>query len=143
MAPEIACHEPYNVSADTYSWAMVCFEILTLEKPYERFSREMHDALVCRQGVRPEWPPMSREYWYLQDIITSAWNQVPHRRPSMATLCYQLTQEQNRCFMWFHTAGSGGLPIDNSLYRKVPTRNISDSTDITVMSAESGIHSAF
>lgn len=143
MAPEVACHQAYNISADVYSWAMVCYEILTLEKPYDHFNREMHDALVCRQGVRPEWPLMSREYWCLQDIITSAWNHVPHHRPCMATLCHQLAQEQNRSYMVFRSVGNASLPIDDSLYRKAPTRHSSDSTDITVMSTESGIYSVF
>ncbi|GAX24571.1 hypothetical protein FisN_4Hh090 [Fistulifera solaris] len=143
MAPEVACHEAYNVSADVYSWAMVCYEILTLERPYDRFSREMHDALVCRQGVRPEWPPMGREYWLLQTIITSAWNQIPHLRPCMANICHQLSQEHTRAYLQLRAGSKTIISADEFSYRKAPMRSISDSTDITVMSTESGLYSVF
>lgn len=141
MAPEVACNQAYNVSADVYSWAMVSYEILTLKKPYESFSREMHDSLVCRHGIRPEWPPLGQEYWRLQAIVGSAWNQVPHLRPCMATLCHELTLEQKR--MWLSDVENANIQADAVMYRKAPLRHASNSTDITVMSSESGLHSIF
>ena len=54
MAPEVAMHQPYNVAADVYSWAMVCYETLSLEKPFNGWTRDMHANLVCNQGLRPD-----------------------------------------------------------------------------------------
>ncbi|GAX19330.1 hypothetical protein FisN_4Lh090 [Fistulifera solaris] len=143
MAPEVACHEAYNVSADVYSWAMVCYEILTLERPYDRFSREMHDTLVCKQGVRPDWPPMSPEYWYLQNIITSAWNQTPCLRPCLANICHHLSQEHDRAYLQLRAESKTIISLDEFSYRKAPIRSVSESTDISLMSTETGLYRVF
>lgn len=34
MAPELVKHEPYNIKADIYSWAILSWEILAVERPY-------------------------------------------------------------------------------------------------------------
>lgn len=34
MAPELVKHEPYNTSVDIYSWAILSWEMLTIDKPY-------------------------------------------------------------------------------------------------------------
>ena len=80
MAPEVASHQVYNVSADVYSWAMVCYEIFILEKPFAGWTREMHANLVCGRGARPDTsqlPPTIRP------ILETCWNQYAYRRPAM------------------------------------------------------------
>ena len=80
MAPEVASHQVYNVSADVYSWAMVCYEIFVLEKPFAGWTREMHSTLVCGRGARPEThqlPPTVRP------MLEACWNQYAYRRPAM------------------------------------------------------------
>lgn len=60
MAPEVALSKNYNQKVDTYSWAMIYWSCLTLEKPYGDMGRSVHTQLVCRLGRRPqlsdEWP---------------------------------------------------------------------------------------
>ncbi|CBN77120.1 Serine/threonine-protein kinase CTR1 [Ectocarpus siliculosus] len=34
MAPELVKHEPYNVKVDVYSWAILSWEILAIDRPY-------------------------------------------------------------------------------------------------------------
>lgn len=34
MAPEVVMHEPYNAKADMYSWAILSWEILAVDRPY-------------------------------------------------------------------------------------------------------------
>lgn len=34
MAPELVKHEPYNMSVDIYSWAVLSWEMLAIDKPY-------------------------------------------------------------------------------------------------------------
>lgn len=34
MAPELVKHEPYNSKVDIYSWAILSWEMLALDKPY-------------------------------------------------------------------------------------------------------------
>ena len=34
MAPELVKHEPYNTGVDIYSWAILSWEMLAIDKPY-------------------------------------------------------------------------------------------------------------
>jgi len=89
MATEVACHSPYSTSADVYSWAMVAYEILTLEKPFAGWTRDMHSQLVCGRGVRPDIdlvPVNTTNSVHLTKLLVSAWDQRPHCRPTMAAV---------------------------------------------------------
>ena len=62
MAPEVF-NPPgkYSYMADVYSFSMVYFEMLALQKPFADFTCQSHDELVCRLGGRPKlsditWP---------------------------------------------------------------------------------------
>jgi serine/threonine protein kinase len=82
MAVEVACHQPYNVAADVYSWAMVCYEVLTAEKPFGGWTRDMHASLVCGRGARPEldspFIPTN-----MRHLLQVSWSQQAHLRPPM------------------------------------------------------------
>lgn len=71
MAPEIARGEPYNHKVDVYSFAILMWEIMAMEKPFENFTVEMHDILIMQVGERPSidlsWSKLIR------DIITRSW----------------------------------------------------------------------
>ena len=60
MAPEVFLNQPYNLKADVYSWAVVFYTMLSLQKPYEVFDHQLYKLFVCEQGARPamcpEWP---------------------------------------------------------------------------------------
>jgi serine/threonine protein kinase len=53
MAVEIIKTSKYNEKADVYSWSMLLWEMLSLQKPFETYSVEEHRVLVCEQGQRP------------------------------------------------------------------------------------------
>lgn len=80
MAVEVACHRRYNVSADVYSWAMVCYEVLTHTKPFAGWTREMHQNLVCGRGLRPEVHQLPAD---LAALLRACWSQHAHERPHM------------------------------------------------------------
>jgi serine/threonine protein kinase len=107
MAVEVACHSRYNVSADVYSWAMVSYETLTLQKPFSGWTRDMHSNLVCGRGVRPETNTTAvaagllgaaggNNHHYnsnnmsMRGLLEAAWNQSPDNRPSMMQVCLSM-----------------------------------------------------
>jgi serine/threonine protein kinase len=91
MAPEVASHQPYGVPADVYSWSMVSYEMLALEKPYEGWTRDMHAKLVCVQGRRPDTIGCSYPIPLGMNVILKhAWNTNPSSRPSMSQILFQL-----------------------------------------------------
>jgi serine/threonine protein kinase len=108
MAVEVACHCKYNVAADVYSWAMVSYEAITLQKPFGGWTRDMHANLVCGRGVRPETnivasPP-------LRALLDLAWHQSPHLRPTMRLVEKQIRDITDQQLLM--TASLGSTPSD-------------------------------
>ena len=91
MAPEVALNQAYNVSSDVYSWAIVSFELLSLEKPFDGWTRDLHADLVCNRGLRPEMintlHPISTD---MKIILEQAWNPIPSNRITMSQIGVQL-----------------------------------------------------
>ncbi|VEU34664.1 unnamed protein product [Pseudo-nitzschia multistriata] len=91
MAPEVAMNQPYNTSSDIYSWAIVSYELLTLEKPFDGWTRDLHEDLVCKRGVRPDTSktlhPISDD---MKLILEKAWSPFPSNRGTMSQIAVQL-----------------------------------------------------
>jgi serine/threonine protein kinase len=135
MSPEVASHQVYNVSADVYSWAMVCYEIFTHEKPFAGWTRDMHSNLVCGRGARPDastLPPNVRP------ILEACWNQYAYRRPAMLVVeqKMKIQEEQQLLRVCGDSHVSVELPHDFDV-RKTPNRNHSTYTSSTILSSES------
>jgi serine/threonine protein kinase len=93
MAVEIVNTGFYGLKADVYSWAVVAYEMLTLEIPYKNqcANAGMHRRFVCREGERPVFPEQGRMVPApLQKLIQNSWAQEPQDRPSIASVHYQL-----------------------------------------------------
>jgi serine/threonine protein kinase len=58
MSPECARGDPYNEKADVYTVGLLCYELLTLIKPYHDISPEQHDDAIFHNGARPALPHM-------------------------------------------------------------------------------------
>jgi serine/threonine protein kinase len=85
MAPEVALKFGYNLKVDIYSLGMVLYELFTHTKPFELYSREMHKAFVCEEGVRPALP----RSWNndLQRLFRGAWAADAVQRPTIGEVC--------------------------------------------------------
>lgn len=156
MAVEVACHQPYNVSSDVYSWAMVCYETLSLQKPFAGWTRDMHRDLVCARGMRPtlQWDATTASCYYelnpvVQTLLQAGWDQVPTLRPTMLQVMHQMQQLEQHQIMVLNELQQQvmqlqqqqepivELPHDFSIVRKAPGRNLSDYTGATLLSYES------
>eukprot|EP00537_Pseudo-nitzschia_pungens_P016048 CAMPEP_0172400672 /NCGR_PEP_ID=MMETSP1061-20121228/47103_1 /TAXON_ID=37318 /ORGANISM="Pseudo-nitzschia pungens, Strain cf. pungens" /LENGTH=507 /DNA_ID=CAMNT_0013134025 /DNA_START=9 /DNA_END=1532 /DNA_ORIENTATION=- len=91
MAPEVATNQPYNISSDVYSWAIVSYELLSLEKPFDGWTRDLHEDLVCNRGIRPETRntlyPISDD---MKLVLERAWSPIPSNRGTMSQIGAQL-----------------------------------------------------
>ncbi|CAM9703495.1 unnamed protein product, partial [Heterosigma akashiwo] len=80
MAPEVAVHQPYNEKADVYSFSLILWQLLTLERPFEGMSADDYYDYVVEQHVRPtlfeEWPAGLRE------LLHRCWHKRHSRRPN-------------------------------------------------------------
>ena len=54
MAPEVCFGEPYNESADTYSFGILAYQVASLCVPFDGYSAERHEREVLQEGRRPD-----------------------------------------------------------------------------------------
>jgi serine/threonine protein kinase len=81
MAPEVAMKKNYNESCDTYSFAILLWEMMALQIPYSAYTIFELDTMVWREPhVRPEvdvsWPVP------IKLLLKRAWGaDIKGRRP--------------------------------------------------------------
>jgi len=81
MAPEIGLKKPYNLKADVYSFAILLYEVMTLEKVFSNLqSKEIFDR-VHKKNHRPRlsifWSPRIKE------LLSCCWSDNPDDRLPM------------------------------------------------------------
>jgi len=89
LAPEVHRRSGYNRKADVYSWAIICYEMMSLTEPYYGMSREEHFAEVCDEGFRPcmdDLPSCTD----LEDLLHQAWCDDISERLTMKKVCAAL-----------------------------------------------------
>eukprot|EP00934_Nitzschia_sp_Nitz4_P008693 Nitzschia sp. Nitz4//scaffold293_size23253//10618//11971//NITZ4_008505-RA/size23253-augustus-gene-0.3-mRNA-1//1//CDS//3329546195//8683//frame0 len=92
MAPEVALNRRYNEKCDVYSFAILMWEMMTLEIAFDGANGRFLKLEVWRgQRVRPEL----KSSWKapLQDMFTDAWNDDIDTRPSMGEINRILCEE--------------------------------------------------
>jgi len=91
---EVFLAKPYNETADTFSFSILFWHILSIETPYEGFaSISMFEKKVIKGGARPKiydvWGPT------ICRLLRESFVDNP-KRPSMADVCEILRDEINR-----------------------------------------------
>jgi len=93
MAPEVYNTQCYNTKADIYSWSMVFYEMLSLEKPFKKYDAKCHAKLVCVNGERPSFTQLLRCKLLprsIKAILSVAWDHNVSNRISSHNLCNNL-----------------------------------------------------
>jgi serine/threonine protein kinase len=92
MAPEVARSDNYAFSADIYSFAIVLWEICTLQTAF--VEAKCPSSLFSRVhgGVRPAIRKIGSKR--LKDLLQACWHPNPEVRPSFATIVDQLQLER-------------------------------------------------
>ena len=94
MAPEVFLCKRYNETVDTYSFSILCWQILSLDTPFDHIkTNAMLKKSVILGGVRPK----IKEEWgdSICKILRESFVDNPNR-PSMADVCERLRIEINR-----------------------------------------------
>lgn len=99
MAPEVINLVPssyegteelpkHKFKVDIYSFAMVCYEILTGNLPFKDVGSLKSVKEMVLEGLRPhlpnDCPPL------LKVLIEKCWSQKPEERPTFAVVCSEL-----------------------------------------------------
>ncbi|CAM9567562.1 unnamed protein product, partial [Ectocarpus sp. 13 AM-2016] len=88
MAPNLVKHKPYNVKVDIYSWAILSWEILAIDRPYSDMNESSFVKRVVTGGERPRlhrsWPDR------LCKLLASAWHADHTRRPTASEVAAEM-----------------------------------------------------
>lgn len=91
MAPEVALSEPYHLSADIYSFSILFWEILSLDKAFGRLSVEEHKERVVKGMERPELDPTWSDS--VRGLLEGCWKRSPFQRPTARDVFKALKME--------------------------------------------------
>lgn len=89
MSPEVATSVPYGLSADSYSFGILLWEICALEKPFAGYSSARHMEEVVLGGGRPRIDLHGAHSWWpieLQHLIQRCWDEDPDSRPTFVDI---------------------------------------------------------
>ena len=89
LRKKVALDLPYNQAVDTYSLAMIIWEMVYRKKPFSGMNVELHRTAVCMQGVRP---PLERRLAPpdLVALLGRSWHADMDRRPPLAAVAAEL-----------------------------------------------------
>ena len=89
---EVFLGKPYNETADTFSFCILCWQILAMDTPYDGFTVKMFETKVLKGGARPK--PNAAWGQTLCNLLRDGFVDNP-KRPSMADTCEILRDEIN------------------------------------------------
>lgn len=92
MAPEVTSHSHYTEKADTYSFALICNEIFTDERPFEYQIAAVVAVDVVKKKLRPSQKKIKNER--LKAIIARCWDANPDLRPEWPEVISELRLAQ-------------------------------------------------
>merc|ERR1711959_880367 len=94
MAPEVLRHEPYDQKCDVYSFAMLCWEMLTYRIPFEQHQPVQAAFAMAIEHKRPDIP--ARCHPDVRRLLVRCWQESSEARPSFAQLCDELRDLQGK-----------------------------------------------
>jgi serine/threonine protein kinase len=139
MAPEIMLQQPYNQKVDVYSFSMVLYEMLFHSKPFELYTFQMHQLLVCEDQERPNIPSYCPPL--LRELLEDTWNPEPLDRPCLKEIQTQLQQASNVWKPRFQLLWQSATRPFNTVHKSFSFASLSERTTSTA--EESSIGSWF
>jgi Protein tyrosine and serine/threonine kinase len=93
LAPEILTTGEFDLKSDSYSFAVILYELFTLQKPYAAYQPGQHMIKVCIQGKRPnlhlyQFPKP------LVNLVHRGWRHNGSKRISVSTMRQVLANSQ-------------------------------------------------
>ena len=79
-------------SADVYSFALTCSQILTGEEPYLKQNWKELAADIVSGEARPKLPPDPSCPKMLSELLVSCWDTDPDKRPTFSDIRKRLEQ---------------------------------------------------
>lgn len=128
MSPEVIRHESYSLMTDVYSYAVVVWQLVTHEIPFQPLSQLEAAGRVAIQNARPLLPEGTPEL--VTALIERCWSKYPDERIPFAQITIELKEihkvlsEKDKD--WLRSA-SGHPVYDLSAYQPEFTRRRTSS----------------
>lgn len=130
MAPEMLDSDSYSYKVDVYAFAIILWEMLTGQVPYQGQDPLKILLNVKNNGMRPVIPPDCNEG--LSKLMTRCWDQDPDVRPTFVEL-YEIFRDEE---IHFNDANIDEIhkffeqfPVsEDALHPKSVTNSVSDET---------------
>jgi len=91
IAPEVAKNQPYNLSADIYSFGILLWQICNLKNPFSRSRSKFFTQKVLKNDKRKGFSNKCNEIsCHLQQLICSCCSDDLFERPTISTLIQEL-----------------------------------------------------
>lgn len=88
MAGEVIRHESYSQSADVYSFAVVMWQLITREEPFQNNSQIEAASAVAFENARPPFPKETPAA--IVKLIEQCWDNNPNERLSFENIIAEL-----------------------------------------------------
>ena len=130
MAPEVANGQPYNETCDSYSFAILFWQIMSCKIPYELYTPKTLREKVYNGACKR--PPMD-ESWNesIQQVMRSGWAHDLARRSNMSQMILLLRKAVQECGIdqvhLEHTLWRGAFMFRRHSSRGKGLRDITDS----------------
>ncbi len=130
MAPEILMRQKYNQKADIYSLSMVFYEMFFHSKPFDLYTFDMHQLLVCEEQERPHIPSYCPSH--LRALLEDTWDPEPLDRPSLREVRKHLKQSLRPSLQFFFG------PLSQKLHKSFSFGSTSEHTSTTAEESSLG-----
>jgi serine/threonine protein kinase len=97
LAPEVIRQETYTEKADVYSFAVICYELLTKKQYFHDTGFFAQIEEKVKAGRRPSLPPQQTMPEFVQ-LIQNCWANEASRRPYMAAVVVTLEEMMAKYF---------------------------------------------
>jgi len=118
MAPEVVRHEPYSFKADVYSFAMLLWQLITHEDPFQDISQLEAAGKVALEKARPPLPKNTPKP--VKNLIETCWADDPDERLSFDEILIQLADFKKNLkedeLQWINNVA----PFGHRVYSKTP-----------------------
>ena len=124
MSPECGRFDHYGLSSDVYSYSLLLWEILALERPYAKLTALDFSEKVYFGNMRPaipsKWPRAIRE------LLPDCWTNEKNERPTMETVANVL-----------RNMAEEAKPFASTYATNTSSRSLNDGmSDITSVTSE-------
>lgn len=112
MAPEVGIGQPYNLSADVYSFGILLWQVKALKTPFQKMTPLVFKEYVVKGSLRPK---IDHKAWsdVIIGLLENCWSGTISERPKFDSILESLREES---YGITDTGGPGAMDVSTRSY---------------------------